>query len=339
MTVQPVPLVSVIVPNYNYARALRLCLAALAGQTHPALEVIVVDDGSTDDSVAVAEAAGVRVLRTPTNSGVSVARNLGADHAHGEIIMFVDSDVALAPEAVATAVEVLRGDPRIGAVAGNYDTVPLFRDSLVKDYRNLYRHYWYRAAEGPISGFLPTCILAVRAEVWAEVGPWNPKLWQSEGADVGQRLTDRYEVHLVSAVRGRHDDDATLRTALGKVFTRTRLHVPFFLDRRRVVGVATSPESGASLAACLAAATVPVPVLLGAPWAVVPVASLVLWLAADARMYRYVLATRGVPYTLFFAGMHLLVNLTIGTGIAAGLAQWLTSREFRRLYDEPAAAR
>lgn len=332
------PLVSVIVPNYNYAPTLRLCLAALDAQTHRPLEVIVVDDGSTDDSVAVAESFDVRVLRTPVNSGPSVARNIGAAAAGGEVLMFVDSDVALAPDAVATAVAILDSEPGVGAVCGNYDTVPLIRGGLVKDYRNLYRHWWFRIAEGSITGFLSTAILAVPARVWAEVGPWNPKLTQSEGADVGQRLTDRYEVRMTSTVIGRHDDDATLRIALSKVFTRTRVHIPFFLDRRRVVGVVTSAESGTGLASWLAAATAPLPLLAGPAWAALPLLLLVLWLVSDARMYRFVRATRGLPYTLAYAALHLLVSLTIGLGVAVGLVQWLLSRRFRRLYEETAAA-
>ncbi|MBO4204962.1 glycosyltransferase family A protein [Micromonospora echinofusca] len=331
------PLVSVIVPNYNYATVLRLCLRALTEQTHPALEVIVVDDCSTDDSVAVARSfPDVTVLRTPTNSGPSTARNIGAEAARGEILMFVDSDVALAPDAVATALAVLDSDPRIGAVCGNYDTVPLVRDSLVKDYRNLYRHWYFKIAEGSITGFLSTAILAIPARIWAEVGPWNPRLDQSEGADVGERLTDRYEVRMTSSVIGRHDDDANLRIAVYKVFTRTRVHIPFFLNRRRVVGVVTSAESGTGLASWLAAATAPLPLLFGAAWAVLPALLLLVWLASDGRMYRYVWRIRGLPYTAFFAAMHLLVNLTIGVGVAAGLVQWACSRRFRRLYDQEA---
>ncbi|MCX4473207.1 glycosyltransferase [Micromonospora sp. NBC_01655] len=337
--VSAAPLVSVIVPNYNYARTLRLCLAALAGQTHHPLEVIVVDDGSTDDSVAVARSfPEVRLLHTPVNSGPSVARNIGADAATGEILVFVDSDVALAPDAVATAVAILRDEPGVGAVCGNYDTVPLIRGSFTKDYRNLFRHWYFRIAEGSITGFLSTAILALPVRVWAEVGPWNPRLTQSEGADVAERLTDRYEVRMTSSVIGRHDDDATLGIALSKVFTRTRVHIPFFLNRRRVVGVVTSTESGTGLASWLAAATAPLPLLAGPAWAAVPVLLLALWLLRDTRMYRYVRAVRGLPYTVRFAALHLLVSLTIGVGVAAGLAQWLVSARFRRLYESPAVA-
>ncbi|WP_062432762.1 glycosyltransferase family 2 protein [Herbidospora daliensis] len=328
------PLVSVIIPNYNYGYVLGQCLEAVRAQTYPNVEIVLVDDCSTDDSVAVARAMGVEPLSTPRNGGVCVARNLGVEHARGEILFFLDSDVALAPDAVAEAVAMLAADPAIGAVSGNYEAIPLNRVSLVREYRNLYRHYWYLVAEGPITGFLPVAIIAFPARVWAEVGPWTDALKQSEGADVGERLADRgYTVVLTSAVRGRHDDDAEVRTALWKVFTRTRMHVPFFLQRRYAAGVVGSPESGASLAAALAAATLPVPLLTGLPWtAALPVLLLLSWFWIDRRMYRFVLSSRGAAFTLYFAAMHFLINLTIAAGAGAGILQWLTSRSFRRLY-------
>lgn len=326
------PLVSVIVPNYNYGNVLSLCLRSVQAQTYSPLEIVFVDDCSTDDSVRIAETLGVPVTRTTSNVGVSAARNLGATVASGEILFFLDSDIALDPGAVAAAVAILRSDPKIGAVCGNFETVPLIRDSLVKEYRNLFRHYYFRAAEGPISGFLPTAMIAIPMGVWEEVGPFSTHLTQSEGADVGERLADRYEVRLTSAVRGCHDDDPTLRVALRKVFIRTRVQVPFFLQRRYAAGVIGSPESGASLTTALTAATLPLPFVLGWWWAALPVLLFAACLTIDRRMYRFVFGCRGVPFGLFFGAVHFLVNLTIAAGAAVGIGQWLVSRSFRRLY-------
>ena len=100
----------------------------------------------------------------------------------------------------------------------------------------------------------------------------------------------------------------------------------------------TSAESSTGLASWLAAATAPLPLLAGPAWVALPLLLLVLWLVSDARMYRFVRATRGLPYTLAYAALHLLVSLTIGLGVAVGLLQWLVSRRFRRLYEETAAA-
>ena len=71
------PAVSVVIPNYNYARTLRLCLSSVYAQSYPPHEVIVADDGSTDASVAIAHEFGATVLESVGNGGVSVARNRG----------------------------------------------------------------------------------------------------------------------------------------------------------------------------------------------------------------------------------------------------------------------
>jgi CDP-glycerol glycerophosphotransferase len=94
---------SVVVPVYNVAPYLDECLASIAAQYHDRLEVIMVDDGSTDDSGAIASAWAERdkrfVLVTQKNAGLGAARNTGTRHATGEYLMFVDSDDVLPPYA------------------------------------------------------------------------------------------------------------------------------------------------------------------------------------------------------------------------------------------------
>jgi len=108
--------VSVITPCYNGSAFLATTLRSVLSQTQPPLEIIVVDDGSTDDSVAIAEAFGppVRVLRQP-NQGESVARNCGIAEATGTHVLFLDADDLLAPEALEHLIRALDGRP--GAVA------------------------------------------------------------------------------------------------------------------------------------------------------------------------------------------------------------------------------
>jgi glycosyltransferase involved in cell wall biosynthesis len=324
------PLVSVIMPNYNYAGVLEHSLRAVQAQTYTPLEIVFVDDHSTDDSVRIAESLGINVISTPANGGVAVARNLGAAHARGDILFFLDSDVALEPDAVAKAVEVLQSDPGVGAVCGNYQPEPLIRGSLVKEYRNLFHHYYWLAAEGS-ADFLVPALFAMWRRVWTEVGPFSEHLLQTEAASIAQRITDRYEIRLTSAIRGRHDDDPNLKVALRKVFVRTRMQVPFFLQRQYAAGVVTSPESRASLFAALSVATLPL-VAVAPALAVLPILSLVPYFVIDRRMYRFVFGSRGLGFGVFFTATHFLVNLTIAVGAGVGIAQWLVSPRFRRLY-------
>ena len=98
-------LISIIVPVYNNPRDLRECLSALIGSSCSGSEIIVVDDGSTDDTFSVAAGMGVAVLRLARNSGPAAARNFGVRHARGDILFFVDADVVVMPGAVSRVVQ------------------------------------------------------------------------------------------------------------------------------------------------------------------------------------------------------------------------------------------
>lgn len=90
------PMISVVVCSYNGARTLRECLAGLQRVSYPNFEVIVVDDGSTDATAAIAGEFNVRLIRQP-NAGLSAARNTGWQAAKGEIVAYLDDDASPDP--------------------------------------------------------------------------------------------------------------------------------------------------------------------------------------------------------------------------------------------------
>lgn len=326
------PLVSVVVPNYNYARTLALCLRAVQEQTYQPLELILVDDGSTDDSVAIAERLGVRVVRTPHNQGVAAARNLGIGHATGEFLVFVDSDVAIAPDAVEVAVSMLEEDPAVAVVCSIHEPEPLIRDTLFEEFRALQYYHWTVSAEGPVS-FLFPAMCALRRSVFDEIGPFKPWLRNTEEVDYGNRISQRYTMVLTRRVRSRHDFDDRLFPLMRKLFQRAANRVPLYARRRRFArGFETSSRVGGSVAALASLVTLPL-VLLGPLWAAVPLLALGLSVAADAGTYRLILRQRGVVFLLYSAAMFFLVNVAIAAGVAAGAVRWLCSDRFRRLYE------
>jgi len=114
----PEPQVSVVIPAYNRQSLIVPCLRSVLTQHYPAqrLDVIVVDDGSSDGTVRAARAFdGVRVL-LQEHGGVSGARNLGIDNARGEWIAFLDSDDLWLPDKVRRQIELTRRAPRVGVV-------------------------------------------------------------------------------------------------------------------------------------------------------------------------------------------------------------------------------
>lgn len=100
------PLVSVVIPTHNSARWVGDTLRSVAGQSYPNLDVIIVDDGSTDGSVEIAKQFGSRVFLLP-NSSAGEARNHGFEHARGEYIQFLDSDDIISSDKIAAQVAVL----------------------------------------------------------------------------------------------------------------------------------------------------------------------------------------------------------------------------------------
>ena len=117
------PLVSIVVANYNYARFLGEALESALAQTHRQVEVIVVDDGSTDDSLAVAGRYPVRIL-AEEHLGVGAARNRGALAAGGAFLVFLDADDRLEPTYVEACLAALQEAPL--PVAYAYTAMQLF---------------------------------------------------------------------------------------------------------------------------------------------------------------------------------------------------------------------
>jgi glycosyltransferase involved in cell wall biosynthesis len=109
------PLVSVAIPCFNQARFLNDAIASVRRQRYAPVEVVVIDDGSTDETGQIAAAAGVKLSRQ-RNAGLSAARNAGLKMARGEFIVFLDADDELLPDAVESGVELLQSRSAISCV-------------------------------------------------------------------------------------------------------------------------------------------------------------------------------------------------------------------------------
>jgi GT2 family glycosyltransferase len=177
----------------------------LASST-PAAEIIVVDDASTDDTQQVAVMMGVTVVRMPTNSGPGSARNHGARLAQGDILFFVDSDVAVAPDAVARVARVFEERPDVAAAFGSYDDRPKAK-GLISQYRNLLHHFVHQNGKEAASTFWAGCG-AVRRSVFEELGGFDETFRPTCSVDdieLGYRLRRAgHHIVLDKALQGKH---------------------------------------------------------------------------------------------------------------------------------------
>ena len=180
--------VSVVIPVYNAGRYLERCLRAISRSTIRPLECLVIDDGSTDDSPAVADAHGARVLFTGGRTGPAHARNLGAEQARGSLLFFLDADVCVHPDAIARVLDDFAADPTIDGVVGSYDDAP-GAQNYMSQFRNLMHTFVHQHANRAASTFWSGCG-AVRREVLLAHGGFDESYERPaiEDIELGTRM-------------------------------------------------------------------------------------------------------------------------------------------------------
>ena len=182
----PLPTLSVIVPTYNGGPDLREALAALRRSALKPLEVIVVDDGSTDDSLAGA-LEDERVIRLdPGPRGPATARNRGAETARGEVLVFIDADVAVRSGTLGAVAGIMGRDPDLDAMFGSYDAAPP-APGLASRYKNLVHHLTHQRSAGDAQTFFTGCG-AVRTATFRALGGFDEDLRWVEDIEFGMRL-------------------------------------------------------------------------------------------------------------------------------------------------------
>lgn len=324
----PSPTVSVIIPVYNAAKTLELCLASVYEQTLTPYEVIVSDDCSTDRSLDIAARFGCRIVSAPVNRGVSAARNAGVAASSGEILFFLDSDTALAPDALAEAVRALRDDPACGCVHGVLAPEPLIDDGAVEWCRNLHVARARQRGVG-VTLTMHFAVAAMPRAVFEEIGPLDERLRDYEDVEYSERLVGRYRIRVSDRIVGYHDEEDSLRALLSEQFRRAQMMGPFAAAHRRRKGSLWQFSATAMALAVLFPATL-VPMFFAPRLAVLPLLCLVAFALTDVGLLKLVVRHKGVGFVPVFLAVQLLLNITIVAGALTGILKSLTDRDFGR---------
>jgi glycosyltransferase involved in cell wall biosynthesis len=217
---------SVIIPCRNGERIVAQAVRSALTQTEPPLEVLVVDDASTDGTARAARAAGARVLRTEARRNAGGARNIGIEAASGGILAFLDADVAAPPDWLARVRADLEGDPGIVAVGGR---VVSGRPGLFGDLDLYLNHSEWIGGRASFKGLIPTLGVAYRREAVGPVRFVETNL--GEDASFGAAVLERggrlwYDPGIVMTHRHERLDRETFlarQVNAGRTIYRTRV--------------------------------------------------------------------------------------------------------------------
>lgn len=183
------PFLSIIVPVYNGGAVFAQCLSAIQSSYFQDWELIVVNDGSTDQSIATAEKFGARIAETQGRLGPGAARNLGAQIAKGEYLCFIDADCEAHVDTLSKLVQTIEQHPGIEAIFGSYDDAPA-ASNFVAQYKNLLHHYVHQNSSEEAFTFWAGCGVVKRSTFLA-VGGFDVQRFKHpsiEDIDLGYRI-------------------------------------------------------------------------------------------------------------------------------------------------------
>lgn len=340
--VKPVSL-SVIVPVYNDPANLEICLRALGASDHTKHEVIVVDDGSTDETPEVARRHGVRLIVQRERSGPAAARNRGAEAATHHYLFFVDADVRVQPTTLGRVAARFSEDPSVDAFFGSYDARP-GAQNLVSQYRNLLHHYVHQTGNEEASTFWSGCG-AIKRSVFLEVGGFDPGYGKAsiEDIELGARLRRAgYRIALVKSIQVTHMKRWSLWRMVQVDVLKRGIPWTLLILRQGKIPNDLNLRHGQRLSALLAAALV---VTLGVapwlraagvfdgsiwPWWLLASACLAGIVALNLDFYLLLARVKSPLFVLLALPLHVLYYLCSGVAFAIGLVLHLGRRHLGR---------
>jgi len=183
--------ISGVVPTYNSEDTLEECIIALQRQTLPLDEIMVVDDGSKDQSSAIASSWNCRVLKNSSNRGRGYARNIAIKSSISDLVLFCDSSNVIPLDFTETAIRHFK-DPLVSAVFGRIKNDKRLKDRFSRwRGRHLFREDLPHRTDVHKVNCLITYAVVLRKNAVEEVGNFDPNLAKCEDIDLGKKLINR----------------------------------------------------------------------------------------------------------------------------------------------------
>jgi glycosyltransferase involved in cell wall biosynthesis len=295
----------------------------MSGSALTPWECVVVDDASDDATIAVAEHHGVRVIAIDKRRGPAHARNVGARQARGEVILFLDADVCIHPDAITRLEEHFRSDPSLDAVIGAYDDSPA-ATPFVSQYRNLLHCSTHRLGLPDASTFWAACG-AIRRKAFLRCGGFDDHFDRPaiEDIEFGSRLKAQGgRILLDPTIQVQHLKRWTLRSMIKTdIFDRGIPWTRLILRSRSMpndLNVRWSQRLSVALASVLAAA-----MLLGAGYTAL--ACTLALVRLNWPFYRLVSKRLGFWSGLRAVPLHFLFHFYCGVAFLLGASIHLFS--------------
>mgnify|MGYP000321373830 FL=1 len=201
------PLVSVVIPTYNREQYLQKALGSVLAQTYQCFEIIVIDDGSTDDTATLIRSFKKDITYIyQENQGISKARNVGIRNSRGDFIAFLDSDDYWFPEKTELQIALFQKHPEYGMVASRCASIRLdgrYRETNRPGSSGWVLEQLFRA------NFIRTSSAIIRRECFNRIGLFDEELKECEEYDLWLRIAAQYPIGFINKSLAVYIDNPT----------------------------------------------------------------------------------------------------------------------------------
>jgi glycosyltransferase involved in cell wall biosynthesis len=239
-------MLSIIIPTYNASKFMPNLLDSIFKQTDEDMEVIIVDDCSTDNTIDIVKQYPVRVIHMEKNGGPARARNRGVEAARGDIIFFLDSDVVLLDGAIREVKDYFVKNPSAQCVIGICATEPLNK-GFVPKYMAMFEYIHLLGTPGnKVSVFAPRCG-AIKKDFFQKIGGYDESY---KGADVedfelARRINREDTIVLNPKILVKHQFVNNFQEAVRNYFKRAVMWIQLFLKDKQLDNAGpTTPSNG-----------------------------------------------------------------------------------------------
>ncbi|HEY6390185.1 MAG TPA: glycosyltransferase family A protein [Bryobacteraceae bacterium] len=312
--------ISVVIPVHNAAASLGRCLGALKTSTFQNFECVVVDDGSTDDSAALAAASGARVIATGGQRGPAYARNRGVEAAKGEILFFIDADVMVQSGTLAQVANAFEENAALDALIGSYDEEPA-EPNFLSQYKNLMHCFVHQHGRRRASTFWTGCG-AIRKCAFEEFGGFDESYVRPsiEDIELGARLVRAGKsIELEPTLMVKHLKRWTLPGLLTSDIRDRAIPWTVLMLRERNIPNDLNVQSSQRISVVL----VYLALLLAPFYWPVPAISLIVTIVLNHRFYGFLARKRGLWFAIRAVPLHLAYFLYSGASFVVGCVKAL----------------
>lgn len=324
--------ISIVIPVYNRETLIYKCLDSIYKTDYPNFEVIVVDDGSTDNSTKTAQKFPCKIIKLKKNKGVAYARNIGAKNAKGDILYFVDSDIVQKGDTITQIASEFEKDDKLGVLAASLSREPLnkgFGPSFIA-LRYFYLTTLNMIREGKNKQkvtFFPSASAAIKKKVFDKTKGFDTSFkLGGEEHELGHRICKDHKIYIHKDI----EVIANFKTIPKRAWTvlkRSIIHVPVFLKWRRFekVGNIKLKETFTTFIVLLTTISFLISSLI--PQLLIsPLFLFSFFLILNSRLYHFIFNEKSLTFMIKGIFADFILYLSKGIGLSVGILRLFISR-------------